>query len=31
MLGSGDDIPQAAPQENVKALVDAAKIFGTYS
>jgi uroporphyrinogen decarboxylase len=30
MLGSGDDIPQAAPQENVKALVAAAKIFGTY-
>ena len=31
MLGSGDDIPQAAPRENIAALVDTAKLFGTYS
>lgn len=31
MLGSGDDIPQAAPRENVAALVEAAKKFGKYS
>jgi uroporphyrinogen decarboxylase len=30
MLGSGDDIPQAAPQENVEAMVQAAQTFGVY-
>lgn len=30
ILGSGDDIPAEAPVENVKAMVEAAKIFGRY-
>jgi uroporphyrinogen decarboxylase len=30
MLGSGDDIPQAAPRENVEAMVRAAQTFGIY-
>ena len=30
ILGSGDDIPTDAPVENVKAMVEAAKIYGRY-
>lgn len=30
ILGSGDDIPVEAPVENVKAMVEAAKIWGKY-